>query len=99
MMTDCGYKCNTAVIMTYCKRSDGQPLPDWQEELNATNRRIRARVEHALAEMKCWKILATNSAQPALWPPPPPAAPSPQPSSPKDPTPQPKEQLPACCGR
>ena len=32
-------------------------ITDWQEQLNATHRQVRARVEHALAEMKTWKIL------------------------------------------
>ncbi|MEY8042332.1 transposase family protein [Saccharopolyspora cebuensis] len=57
VMADGGYQGNTGVIMPYRKRSGGQPLPDWQEELNATHRKVRARVEHALAGMKCWKIL------------------------------------------
>lgn len=57
VMADGGYQGNTGVIMPYRKRSGGQPLPDWQEELNATHRKVRARVEHALAGLKCWKIL------------------------------------------
>ena len=32
-------------------------LTDGQEELNATHRKVRARVEHTLARMTCWKIL------------------------------------------
>ena len=57
VMADGGYQGNTGVIMPYRKRSDGQPLSDWQDDLNATHRTIRARVEHGLAGMKCWKIL------------------------------------------
>jgi hypothetical protein len=40
--------------MPYCKPRDGSELPGWQEDLNATHRNVRARVEHALAEMKTW---------------------------------------------
>ena len=43
--------------MPYRKPADGSDLPEWKEELNATHRKIRARVEHTLARMKCWKIL------------------------------------------
>lgn len=56
VMADGGYQ-GTGVIMPYRKRPDGQPLPEWQEELNTTHRTIRARVEHTLAGLKCWKIL------------------------------------------
>ncbi|KWW98659.1 Transposase IS4 family protein [Carbonactinospora thermoautotrophica] len=35
---------------------DGTPLPGWQEDLNAVHRSVRARIEHTLARMKCWKI-------------------------------------------
>jgi hypothetical protein len=57
VMADGDYQGNTDVIMPYRKPSNGQPLPQWQEDLNTTHRTIRARVEHALAGMKCWKIL------------------------------------------
>jgi hypothetical protein len=56
VMTDGGYQGNPEVIMPYRKPADGE-LADWQEELNATHRKIRARVEHTLARMKCWRIL------------------------------------------
>lgn len=32
-------------------------LPAWKEEHNASHRKVRARVEHAFARMKTWKIL------------------------------------------
>lgn len=57
VMADGGYQGNPEVIMPYRKRRDGQPLTDWQEERNAIHRTVRARVEHTLARMKCWKIL------------------------------------------
>ncbi|QRP43011.1 hypothetical protein I6J71_26615 [Amycolatopsis sp. FDAARGOS 1241] len=43
--------------MPYRKPRDGTGLPEWKEELNAGHRKVRARVEHALARMKCWTIL------------------------------------------
>ena len=43
--------------MPYRKPRDGSELPDWKEDLNATHRTIRARVEHVLARMKNFKIL------------------------------------------
>lgn len=36
---------------------DSNPPGEWQEELNAVHRTIRARVEHTLARMKCWRTL------------------------------------------
>jgi hypothetical protein len=57
VMTDGGYQGNPEVIMPYRKPADGSDLPEWKEELNAIHRKVRARVEHALARMKCWKIL------------------------------------------
>lgn len=57
VMADGGYRGNPGVIMPYRKHSADQDLPQWQEELNGTHRRVRARVEHALAGMKTWKIL------------------------------------------
>ena len=32
-------------------------LPDWKEEHNNSHKQVRARVEHAFARMKTWKIL------------------------------------------
>ena len=57
VMADGGYQGNPTVIMPYRKRRAGQPLPDWQEDLNADHRKVRARVEHTLARMKVFKIL------------------------------------------
>ena len=56
VMTDGGYHGNPEVIMPFRKPADGE-LADWREELNATHRKIRARVDHTLARMKRWKIL------------------------------------------
>ena len=57
VIADCGYRGNTEVILPYRKHSADQDLPPWQEDLNATPRRIRARIEHALAGMKTGKVL------------------------------------------
>jgi hypothetical protein len=57
VMADGGYQGNPEVIMPYRKPRDGGDLPDWKEDLNAGHRKIRARVEHALTRMKCWKFL------------------------------------------
>jgi hypothetical protein len=57
VMTDGGYQGNPEVIMPFRKPRNRSELPGWQEDLNATHRKVRARVEHTLARMKCWKIL------------------------------------------
>jgi hypothetical protein len=57
VMTDGGYHGNPEVIMLYRKPADGSELPERKEELNAVHRKVRARVEHTLARMTCWKIL------------------------------------------
>jgi hypothetical protein len=57
VMADGGYRGNPEVIMPYRKPSDGSDLPDWKEALNVQHRSVRAGVEHALARMKCFKIL------------------------------------------
>ncbi len=57
VMADGGYQGNREVIMPYRKPRDGSPLPGWKQDLNAQHRTVRAQVEHALARMKCFKIL------------------------------------------
>jgi hypothetical protein len=57
VMADGAYRGNPDVIIPYRKNRDGSPLPAWKEEVNAQHRTVRAQVEHALARMKCWKIL------------------------------------------
>lgn len=32
-------------------------LVDWKEAHNASHRKVRARIEHAFAKMKTWKVL------------------------------------------
>jgi hypothetical protein len=57
VMADGGYRGNPEVIMPYRKPGKGRALPAWQEELNTVHKRVRARVEHALCQMRCWNIL------------------------------------------
>jgi hypothetical protein len=58
VMADGGYQGNHDVIMPYRNPRKGQPpLPQWKQDLNTVHRRVRARVEHALASIKCWRIL------------------------------------------
>ena len=57
VMADGGYQGNPEVIMPYRKPGTGRELRAWQEELNTIHKRVRARVEHALAHLKSWNIL------------------------------------------
>jgi hypothetical protein len=57
VMADGGYQGNREVIMPYRKPRDGSDLPAWKAELNSVHKRVRARVEHALAHMKSPSIL------------------------------------------
>jgi DDE superfamily endonuclease/Helix-turn-helix of DDE superfamily endonuclease len=56
-MADGAYRGNPEVVIPYRKPADGSALPQWREDLNTVHRAVRARVEHALARMKEWKIL------------------------------------------
>jgi hypothetical protein len=44
-------------VIPYRKPQDGSPLPQWKEDLNATHRSVRARIEHTRTRMKEHKIL------------------------------------------
>jgi hypothetical protein len=55
-MADGGYQ-GTGVIMPYRTLADGTALPEWKSDLNTVHKRVRARVEHALAHMTTWNIL------------------------------------------
>lgn len=57
VMADGGYQGTREVIRPYRKPTDGGELPEWKDELNSVHKRVRARVEHALAHMKSWNIL------------------------------------------
>jgi hypothetical protein len=45
------------MVIPYRKPADGSDLPQWKQDANKAHRRVRARVEHALARLKEWKIL------------------------------------------
>jgi len=57
VMADGGYRGNPEVIMPYRKPVDGSELPAWKQDYNTGHRKVRARVEHALARLKTYKIL------------------------------------------
>jgi len=57
VLADGGYRGNPEVIMPYRKPRDGNELPEWKQDYNAGHRKVRARVEHALARLKTYKIL------------------------------------------
>ena len=56
VIADGGYRGTGLVIPHRRERSQGD-LPAWREEHNRSHKQIRARVEHAFARMKAWKIL------------------------------------------
>ncbi len=56
VIADGGYRGTGLTIPHYRRRKD-EELPAWQEDHNASHRKVRARVEHTFARMKSWKIL------------------------------------------
>ena len=54
VIADGGYQCNREVIMPFRKPGGDRQLPDWKTAMNASHKRVRARVEHALSRLKCW---------------------------------------------
>ena len=56
VITDGGYR-GTGLVIPHRRERGQAELPAWKEEHNASHRKIRARVEHAFARMKSWKIL------------------------------------------
>ncbi|MEV4665425.1 transposase family protein [Micromonospora echinofusca] len=57
VMADGAYRGNPEVIIPYRRPAGGSELPEWKADLNKQHRTVRAQVEHALARMKCFKIL------------------------------------------
>lgn len=55
VIADGGYQ-GTGLIIPH-RRSPGVELPEWKQAHNKSHRKVRARVEHACARMKTWKIL------------------------------------------
>jgi hypothetical protein len=56
VIADGGYRGTRAHIPHRRKHKD-EPLVDWKEAHNASHRKVRARIEHAFASLKTWKIL------------------------------------------
>ncbi|MFI7241700.1 transposase [Streptomyces qinglanensis] len=54
-IADGGYP-GTGLVMPH-RRRKGEELPDWKQAHNKSHKQVRARVEHAFARMKTWKIL------------------------------------------
>ncbi|MET8743502.1 transposase [Streptomyces sp. NPDC004728] len=54
-IADGGYP-DTGLVMPR-RRRKGEDLPDWKQAHNRSHKQVRARVEHAFARMKTWKIL------------------------------------------
>jgi DDE superfamily endonuclease len=57
VLADGGYPGNPEVIMPFRKPGGDGVLPAWKAEVNNDHKRVRARVEHSLARLKCSKIL------------------------------------------
>ncbi|MFD8456493.1 transposase [Streptomyces antimycoticus] len=56
VIADGGYR-GTGLIIPHRREPGQAALPDWKEDHNRSHRKVRARVEHAFARMKTWKIL------------------------------------------
>ena len=56
MIADGDYR-GTGLVIPHRREKGQAELPAWKEEHNASHRKVRARVEHAFARMKGWKIL------------------------------------------
>nr|WP_210167974.1 transposase [Streptomyces sp. SID4946] len=56
VIADGGYR-GTGLVIPHRRERGQAELPDWKEEHNRSHRKVRARVEHAFARMKTWKIL------------------------------------------
>ncbi|MCE7553161.1 transposase [Streptomyces thermodiastaticus] len=56
VIADGGYR-GTGLVIPHYRRHKDEESPSWKEEHNASHRRVRARIEHAFARMKDWKIL------------------------------------------
>ncbi len=51
-----GYR-ETGLVIPHHRRSADEELPDWKQAHNKSHKQVRARVEHAFARMKTWKVL------------------------------------------
>ncbi|MFE3603679.1 transposase [Streptomyces sp. NPDC059142] len=55
-IADGGYP-GTGLVIPHRRQRGQTELPAWKEEHNRSHKQVRARVEHAFARMKTWKIL------------------------------------------
>lgn len=55
---DLGYIGVDGIGIVPFKRVKGRELKDWQREFNADVSKIRSAVEHAIAKVKCWRMLS-----------------------------------------
>jgi hypothetical protein len=56
VIADGGYR-GTGLVIPHRRERGQAELPAWKEDHNASHRKVRARLEHAFARMKTWKIL------------------------------------------
>ncbi|MFA3841762.1 transposase [Streptomyces aureus] len=56
VIADGGYR-GTGLVIPHRRAPGQRELEAWKEEHNTSHRKVRARVEHAFARMKTWKIL------------------------------------------
>ncbi|MFH8581209.1 transposase [Streptomyces zaomyceticus] len=56
VIADGGYR-GTGLVIPHRRAPGESELSAWKEEHNTSHRKVRARVEHAFARMKTWKIL------------------------------------------
>ncbi|MEU9397623.1 transposase [Streptomyces sp. NPDC048324] len=56
VIADGGYR-GTGLVIPHRREPGQTELSAWKEEHNTSHRKVRARVEHAFARMKTWKIL------------------------------------------
>ncbi len=55
VIADGGHR-GTGLVIPHRREKGQSELPAWKEEHNASHRKVRARVEHAFARMKTWKV-------------------------------------------
>jgi len=55
---DLGYIGVSGIGIVPFKRVSGGDLKDWQREFNTALSKIRSAVEHAVAKVKCWRMLS-----------------------------------------
>jgi hypothetical protein len=56
VIADGGYR-GTSLVIPHRREPGQAELPAWKEDHNHSHRKVRARVEHAFAGMRTWRIL------------------------------------------